>query len=148
MFEYTCKLESMIRYKDKDIERLSYLNQYLTEAQKKRDDIIIECQKEIQRLKQMIILNESKKNETAMKELKEANMAIGLKQDIEASLDHRKKHMAIHSSNKAKIRMEAAKNTQTKRSLESSARTKATADSKIPVNRVFKPIGTLTLTKT
>lgn len=141
MFEYTCKLESMIRYKDKDIERLSYLNQYLTESQKKRDDIILECQKEIQRLKQMLILNESKKNENAKKELKEANMVMAAKQDIDAVKLPRKKIEYFHKVVKTKINIEKLKTNQAKLSIENSARTKTTTDSKIPVNRVFKPIG-------
>lgn len=141
MFEYTCKLESMIRYKDKDIERLSYLNQYLTESQKKRDDIILECQKEIQRLKQMLILNESKKNENAKKELKESNMVIAAKQDIDTVKLPRKKIESFHKVVKTKINIEKLKTNQAKLSIENSARTKTTTDSKIPVNRVFKPIG-------
>lgn len=71
MFDYVCRLESTLRYKDKDIDRLTYLNQYLTEGQKKRDEIILESQKEVQRLKQLLILYQKKVNEIPRKETRD-----------------------------------------------------------------------------
>lgn len=136
MFDYTCRLESMIRYKDKDIERLSYLNQYLTESQKKRDDIILDSQKEIQRLKQLLILFQKKIAESSKKENKDLNFN-SFQADTETTLGSQWRPQLPLSRNKIeRSKMTAKKPTDTNR-------IKTHVESKIPVNRVVKPIGIL-----
>lgn len=138
MFEYTCKLESLLRYKDKDIDRLSYLNQYLTESQKKRDEIILDSQKEIQRLKQLIILYQKKVSEGAKKEFKElTNLSA---QDLETTFASTQK--AALSNNQRKL---PSSRPQTKRPAEQATKTKNQNEQKIPQNRQVKPIGSQNL---
>lgn len=133
-------LESMIRYKDKDIERLSYLNQYLTEAQKKRDEIIIESQKEIQRLKQLLILNESKKAELSKKEQREMTFTSMLRLENSNPNLLQKKVQNIVNVNKAVLNMERQKTQSSRRGYEPNARGKQ-PEGKTPLNRVVKPVG-------
>lgn len=135
MFEYTCKLESLLRYKDKDIDRLSYLNQYLTESQKKRDDIILDSQKEIQRLKQLIILYQKKASEGSKKDYKElTNMSA---QDLDTTLSA---NMNAPANKLQKVKV-ASSRPQLKRALEPNSKARNQQDSKIPQNRQVKPIG-------
>lgn len=167
MFEYTCKLESLLRYKDKDIDRLSYLNQYLTEAQKKRDEIILESQKEIQRLKQLVILYQKKVSEASKKEYKElTNMSV---QDLVQDLDTTLSNTLKQSQNNLKAIKAPTSRPQTERMLDQiskgkshlegkmsnlkskrqpdikiqNAKLKPQPESKIPQNRQVKLLGNI-----
>jgi hypothetical protein len=133
MFEYTCKLESLIRYKDKDIDRLSYLNQYLTESQKKRDEIILESQKEIQRLKQLIILYEKKASDDNKKDFKELTMTT-LSHDLDGPLG------SSFRNNQGKAKLPSSR-PPTNRTLDSAIKIKNQSENKPAQSRLSKVAG-------
>lgn len=130
MYAEVGKLEGIVRYKDKEIERLSYLNQYLTESQQKRDEIILENQKEIQRLKQLLILYQKKVDDmprgTVVKDGVIGRITLPTEEDSYLiPQTHRK--AATYIPKKSNRRIVDAKN-------------RNTADPKIPQNKVHKPI--------
>ena len=55
---YAQSLESTIRIKNKEIERLEHLNKYLIDAQEKRDELLSQALEENRRLKDLIVLAE------------------------------------------------------------------------------------------
>ena len=139
MFNFVCKLESMIRYKDKDIDRLTYLNKYLSEAQKKRDEMILENQKEIQRLKQLLILYQNTISEIPKKEQKEQL----LNQTINGSFQLTGKPGSNVPSQKTvkKVPKQAAKQATKQVTKQSMNTSRSKEDQKAPANKVYKPIG-------
>lgn len=166
MFNYVCKLESMIRYKDKDIDRLTYLNKYLSESQKKRDDIILENQKEIQRLKQLLILYQNKISEGPRKDKKDNMMTQESDYDKPRQANYLKsvgglksgqKNQQEHqTNNKSDIRVNTQDSIQAKPTPRGGNQSKVQngkqnlnnsrsrdEGSKIPTNKVHKPIGSL-----
>ena len=137
MFNYVCKLETMIRYKDKDIDRLTYLNKYLSEAQKKRDEMILENQKEIQRLKQLLILYQNTISEIPKKEQKEQL----LNQTMNGSFQFMSRPMQTASSQKT-VKKPASKKQQQKPTTKQTMNTsRSKEEQKAPANKVYKPIG-------
>ena len=134
MYNELCRLEGVLRAKDKEIERLSYLNIFLTDSQKRRDELILENQKEIQRLKQLMILYQKKVNESTKKDIKE--MGIVQTQHLTTSSDSmeqlsKDRLLTAPSSRKQKLVLKRATDTNQK---------KAVQESKIPLNRQVKPI--------
>lgn len=175
MYEQLCKLEGMIRYKNKDVDRLTYLNQYLSGALKKRDDIILGNHKEIQRLKQLLILYQKKVNEIPSKE-KRDQIALTMHSqggDSEPTLSgprkahvptveeltefnqivksHRKGNQGAPASSRVQTSKQIRSNhpTDMRQSFKDSVdlnKSKMGTEQKIPQNRKVKPIGTEGLT--
>lgn len=57
-------LEHIIRFKNKEIQRLEYLNKYLVIAQQKRDEMLTHTLEENRKLKELAIRAEKKFTET------------------------------------------------------------------------------------
>lgn len=129
MYAEVGKLEGIVRYKDKEIERLTYLNQYLTESQQKRDEIILDNQKEIQRLKQLLILYQKKVSEIPKSSGKESMIGrLTMTTEEESYLaPQTQRKGATYIQKKTARRIVDAKN-------------RNPAESKIPQNQVHKPI--------
>lgn len=58
--KYAQSLEHIIRFKNREIQRLEYLNKYLVIAQQKRDEMLTHTLEENRKLKELSIRNEKK----------------------------------------------------------------------------------------
>ena len=63
LIKYAQKVEMIARFKDREIERLEYLNKYLVIAQEKRDEMLKRTLEENRRLKESILKGQKIKNE-------------------------------------------------------------------------------------
>ena len=60
LYEYAQKLESIIRSKEDAIVNLQHMNKYLYLAQNKRDDVLLELTSEVQKQKQIILIQQKR----------------------------------------------------------------------------------------
>lgn len=135
MFNHATTLESLVRNKDKDIERLTYMNRYLTKAEKMRDDIILENQKEIQRLKQLLILYQKKVSENPKKDSKDPIQNLYSEENHMPTQNSRRAlNNSSHEDRKRLERSRAASNSHM-------APKNQKSESKVSQNRVIKPMG-------
>ena len=58
LVKYGKNLENIVRLKNKEIQRLEYLNKYLIIAQQKRDEMLNHTLEENRKLKELIIMYE------------------------------------------------------------------------------------------
>ena len=63
LIKYAQKVEMIARFKDREIERLEYLNKYLVIAQEKRDEMLKRTLEENRRLKESILKGHKTKND-------------------------------------------------------------------------------------
>lgn len=60
MTKYAQNLEHIIRFKNKEIQRLEYINKYLVISQQKRDEMLTHVLEENRRLKELTLKLEKK----------------------------------------------------------------------------------------
>ena len=56
---YAQNLENIVKYKNREIERLQYLIKYLTIAQQKRDEMLSHIQEENRKFKQHMLISKA-----------------------------------------------------------------------------------------
>ena len=56
---YASNLENIVKYKNREIERLQYLIKYLTIAQQKKDEMLSHIQEEIRKFKEQMPISKA-----------------------------------------------------------------------------------------